>query len=255
MNKHSEQFEAAVRSGQISLVERLLRVDPEIVNRPSVEEELPLEIALDTGMASMVRRLEQDCAESAQTFTGNPAMARCLLENGADLERVGASGVSIINEALLDASFEDNLDPLRCLLEAGLDPNYCAEQKFDAVLIETGIDPDDLENLVPEPLISRVALNSLEAARLVLSYGPDVNLRNLDGWSALMFAAAFDTASHAPEAGPEIVRLLLEAGADPLVRSRRRTAREIAEPQSTADIAHNVQVIEMLRQAECGASE
>jgi len=219
MNKHLNQLENAVRSGQISLVEKLLQEFPEIVNLQNQEEELPIEIALASGNAPMVR---------------------CLLDHGAELTRVGSMGSSVIEDAFYYAFFEDNRVYLKCLLDTGFNPNYQ----------RTG--PEDV------PLVSRAALCDLEALRLVLSYGPDINRREGRGWTALMFACAFDIVFFQPEQAPEMIQLLLDAGADPLIRNTDRhkmTAREIAEMQSTADNPYNAKAIEILREAERNKSD
>lgn len=135
--------------------------------------------------------------------SGDLASVRLLVEFGADVNDTDAWGISATNFA----THSDFLDVVGFLLEAGADPNL-AEPGFAPlhnaimwrdtamarVLIEHGADPNAvLETWTPERRTSRD-----------WNYAPE-----LVGAPAIWLAARFG--------GPEITRMLAEAGADPLV--------------------------------------
>jgi ankyrin repeat protein len=73
--------------------------------------------------------------------------------------------------------------------------------------------------------------------RVLIEAGADVNSQNEDGWTALMFAATFNTT-------PEVIRMLIEAGADVEVRTEAGWT-----PLMSATITENPEVIGMLIEA------
>ena len=133
------------------------------------------------------------------------------------------------------AIYHSPLPFIRALLEVGADPN-----------------PPDHVHIGFPPLIAALSCvrsvpgstarrDATEILALLLSFGADPNQRGLNDWTALHMAAA--------QYSPDAIRILLEGGADPALRTRIDeclTAREEAERAGLREIA------ELLAAAETG---
>lgn len=114
---------------------------------------------------------------------------------------------------------EENCD------EIGIDPNEIqtsAERSLTAfvmLLLERGADPNYTNRLGRTPLHNAAANGYPEMARLLLNHGAMVDLQDVDGYTPLSRAARVSwTYRRKPEqvaSHIEVVRLLLEWGADP----------------------------------------
>lgn len=132
---------------------------------------------------------------------------------------------------------------------------YHSPLAFVRTLLELGADPDVDEHDGFPPLIAALSCTSqhpgaagradvLEVLRLLLDFGARPDQRGLNDWTALHMAVA--------ERNAAAVRLLLEAGADPRLRTRiddYETPREMAEAAGLAEIAR------LLEAAETSAPE
>jgi ankyrin repeat protein len=147
---------------------------------------------------------------------------RQLLATGVDVNAPAGGGT-----ALSDAAATDRVEVVRELLAAGADPMIptneglmplsCARlPEVARLLIEAGA-PVDCRNRYGTTALFLNAHAGVELADLLLSRGADVEAANDDGVTPLIWAAWRDR--------PEVVRRLLEAGADPNRRCRKgRTA-------------------------------
>lgn len=94
--------------------------------------------------------------------------------------------------------------------------SVAAERRDDprvtALLMRHRPSADDPDPLGFTPLMYAVLNERTETVKLLLSSGVDVNYRSKEGFTALHFAAANN-------AGPDIIRLLLKAGADPRIKT------------------------------------
>jgi len=120
---------------------------------------------------------------------------------------------------------------------------YHSPLAFIRTLLELGADPNEEDAAGFPPLIAalschqaapgaRVRTEVAEIVALLLSYGADPDQRGINDYTALHMAAAVNH--------PEAVRLLLDAGADPNLRTRiddYETPRELAENAQHNDIA------------------
>jgi uncharacterized protein len=138
-------FEACV-IGDVMRVRALLAADPASVNAYSSDGFHPLGLA---------------------AFFNQPAVARYLLEHGADVQQVSNNPQRI--PPLVSASASGALEIARLLLEHGADPNACQTGNFSS-----------LHNAAQN--------GQLEMIELLLQAGAQVNLRGSSGKTPLTFA-------------------------------------------------------------------
>ena len=120
---------------------------------------------------------------------------------------------------------------------------YHSPIAFIRTLLEIGADPNLDDHSGFPPLIAALSCHQItpgharrhdvaEMLALLLSFGADPNQRGINDYTALHMAASVNH--------PESVRLLLEAGANPLLRTRiddYETARELAGKAGHREIA------------------
>ncbi|MFC6287434.1 ankyrin repeat domain-containing protein [Nocardioides sp. GCM10027113] len=202
---------------------------------PSVREGLtPLQMARSRGFTRLEtvlepaltarRPAEPDAALLRAARTGDADHAARALRAGADLEARNARGQT----ALLLAATHDHLAVARLLVALGADPDARDHQQ-DTPWLVTGVTGSVamLEALLPaDPdlaLLNRFGGTSLIPAserghvgyvRRVLTTGIDVDHVNRLGWTALLEAVILGDGGRDHQ---RIVRLLLDAGADPSI--------------------------------------
>ena len=203
--------------------------------RPSVTEGLtPLEMARERGYATLERVLtaadrhhpssDPDGALLAAAERGDADAVALALRDGARIEARDGSG----RTALLLASSGDHVEAAQVLVAMGADPDALDDQ-HDTPWLVTGVTGSVamLEALLPArpdlALVNRYGGVSVipaserghvEYVRRVVSTGIDVNHVNSLGWTALLEAVLLGDGG---ERHREIVRILLEAGADPSI--------------------------------------
>lgn len=200
----------AVEEGDVARVTDLLDegVDPE---RPVV-----------LGLTPLMRAANRDDGE----------VATALLAGGADIDATGSGGLT----ALHVAARADAVDASSVLLQEGADPltrsdsgMSTLDQAADAGalgvlrLLADHVDLDQPSEVVtqghghprdrgPTPLSIAVRSGETEAVELLLDLGADVDGRSTSGHTPLLTAVFFDQP-------PSLVEVLLDAGADPGVRT------------------------------------
>jgi ankyrin repeat protein len=154
----------------------------------------------------------------------NQHAARELIEQRADVNVAQADGAT----PLAWAAYWNNLELADLLLGAGAKPNLANDYgvtplalacgKGSAAMVEkllqSGADPNQAQQMGVTPLMICARTGNAEAVKSLLARKANVNAKqSRRGQTALMWAAS---AKH-----PEVVRLLLEHGADPNAVSHR----------------------------------
>lgn len=190
---------------------------------------------------------ELDAALIEAARHGDAAAVGELLDRGARVEARDASGAT----ALVAAAYDNHVDAARRLVEAGADVNAKDASEQSAYLIATsevgddarlleltlahGADVRTLDGYNGTGLIRASERGYASIAHRLLETDVDVDHVNRLGWTALLEAVVLGEGGRAHT---EVVRLLLEAGADPnladgagvrpLAHAKRRAFAEIA---------------------------
>ena len=162
--------------------------------------------------------LAQDLRLVTAAADQDAAVVRALVGEGADVDAARADGAT----ALLWATHWDDLETVDLLLTAGADVNAADDHGVTPLeraaenasvptvrrLLEAGADVNAAQTSGLTPLMTAARTGSAGVVRALVGHGADVNaLTRETRSSALMWAVS--------EPHPEIVRLLLDAGADP----------------------------------------
>jgi ankyrin repeat protein len=175
-------------------------------------------------VVSLALSLFAACATSGQIFTAigshDDQLTLELVGAGVDLEARDEHGAT----PLIFAAFSDNLEGARILLEHGAEPNARREG--------------------PGPTGSAMFWAQNRAMiDLLLSHGADLELRDSDGWTGLLW--------HAALGNTEVVRDLIAVGADVSVRDNHgNSATGAAAANLLNRPPHHVDaLVELLKQA------
>jgi ankyrin repeat protein len=148
----------------------------------------------------------------AASYPGTVNVLRLLLDRGADLNAQDRTGASALGLAVRSA----DVDVVRFLVERGLDPNALSPAARRAGLARNDVATTDYlmsKGLRPTPdaLLTTANWQSVEMVSRLIELGADVNATN----SAQYGRTPLLTAVTSEAAGAEMLRLLLDRGADP----------------------------------------
>jgi uncharacterized protein len=174
----------------------------------------------------------------AAVTNGDSAVVNALVAAGADVNAADAGGGPVLRYAAAAGS----ADALRALQQRGakavdIDLRLAAtECHTDAVrvLLDGGLEPDGAAG--DAPLLVAVVGGCVDVVRLLLDRKANINVKDQDGMTALIKAAAANM--------PEIVGVLLERGADMDVEDRLGRTAELYSTMNGREA-----VAELLKQA------
>ena len=161
-------------------------------------------------------------------WNGDAAEIRRLAKAGADVDERDPRGRTPAHVA----AFASSDDALRALAEAGADMNALEGQAYDVVTIAAVADDPELMSLAIElgngpglttspyrgtALIAAAHLGHVEVVRRLIAAGAPLDHVNNLGWTALMEAVVLGDGGSNHQ---EVVRLLLDAGADRAIADR-----------------------------------
>jgi ankyrin repeat protein len=209
--------------------------------RPAVAEELDPR-AWDGNLETMHLYAAPSAMGKTELMTaageGDLPRVLALLEAGAEIDERNANG----GTALMYAVSNNHLEVVSLLLARGADPNARARigwtpmlvagakgrDRAIALLLEAGADPAQADAYGWTPLMRAVSGGYIDAVLILLESGRvDLGAREESGATALHIAAGYGQV--------EIVRVLLQAGAEPLaVDSEGRTPADVARLQGHA---------------------
>jgi len=196
---------------------RLLVAKGADANARSKQGSTPLLIAAsDDGASEIVKLLLENGADVAASdeshetalneaaYANDLATVKLLLRKGADVNARDVTGET----PLMNAAAEGNAEMVGMLLARGADINAVSNKEL-GLHVKNG--PIALG--LCTPLIMAAAYAGLDTIQVLLDHGARVNAQDTRGMTPLMLAIASDR----PD--PRVVRLLLEKGADPKIKS------------------------------------
>ena len=199
-----------------------------------------LKLLLAKGADVLTRDKFENTPLLAATAANDTVSVKLLLEHGADFkgtdihskefaERVPTSPATAGLTPLMNAAAEGNVEVVRLLLARGADVNTVSSAKAPSV--KNG--PIGLASFTA--LTVAAAYGGPETIQALLDHNANVNAQDVRGMTPLMLAISTDRAD------PRVIRLLLDKGADPNLKSRDgETAMDWAKK------FHNAQVMEAL---------
>ncbi|MGK2921749.1 MAG: ankyrin repeat domain-containing protein, partial [Methyloceanibacter sp.] len=188
-----------------------------------------------------------------------------LVELGADPNKHDGNGITPLAAALM----RDHIPSIKTLIDHGADleePGQgdfrplalaLAEKKYEAAkaLMEGGADvstPSGSEGLTPLMIVAAQtgpaegsiflpgSTRPTDIAKALINEGADVNAQAKNGMTALMIAAANNSAP--------MIGLLMDAGADPTVKNARgETAEDVANLNNNKEASQAIRVLSLSR--------
>jgi ankyrin repeat protein len=187
-------------------------------------------VALSAGLAAAATAPVADAA-----MQGDLDTVRALLKSGGDVNAAQGDGMTALHhaamrgdEAMVEVLLYAGANSRATTRLGGYTPLHLAARQGQAGaidrLVRAGADPNLPTVTGATPLMLASASGHVPAVKQLLAHKVDVNAREkANAQTALMFAAAFDR--------PEVVKVLLEVGADPAVTSTVVDVSSLISPE------------------------
>jgi ankyrin repeat protein len=248
----------ACANGNAGLVERFLKAGAD-ANGARWDGETALMIAASAGNPQAVKLLlaagaKVNAAESRKGQTalmwaaaeGHADVTQLLIENGADIKTASKSGFT----ALVFAAVKNDDGSVHALLNAGADPNYALPDgtkvllvaaafkstKAAATLVDGGADPNVADRTGNTPLHTAAQQGSLDLVNKLIAKHANLNALTAQAPAGRGGFGGGGGGGFRPQSGqqtplllaaranqPEIMKALVAAGADPLIKAQDGT--------------------------------
>jgi ankyrin repeat protein len=151
-----------------------------------------------------------------------------VIENGADIEKVGPEGYRPLSLAIA----EDKFEAAKVLMDAGANVNMTAGSDELTPLMVAASQISPAEGAIFLPSSTR----PINIAEGLIERGANVNAKSKSGLTALMIAAANNN--------PPMIGLLIDAGADVDTKNNQgKTAADVANSNGNAEAAQAIMVL------------
>jgi ankyrin repeat protein len=170
-----------------------------------------VKLLLDKGADTSARDATGLTPLLAATAANDTATIKLLLDKGADVnasDQTSSTGVGGGDTPLMNAAAEGNLEVVKLLLAKGANVNATGVPESQQV--KNG--PIALGSFTP--LLLAATYGGLDTIKALLDAGAKVNAQDVRGMTPVMLAVANDR----PD--PRVVKLLLDKGADPKIKSK-----------------------------------
>ena len=187
------------------------------------------ELLIEHGVEVNARNTDDDTPLHLASYFGKPGILQLLFDHGADVSAETEEGMTLLHQVSYGQyeSHEDGERVVELLLEHGAEVDKRSKEHWTALhyasqhgklevvrlLLDHGAEVNSETDIKEKPLHQvsygkyRSHDNGVRVAQLLLERGADVNTRRNDHWTPLHTASYFGIV--------EIVRLLLDHGADP----------------------------------------
>lgn len=223
---HDSALADAAGRGHLDIVELLLNKGAD----PNIGEPTPLYWAAHDGYLNIVKLLIKRGAKVKSKEGGDAlfaasgsdeklAIAKILIENGADLDHFGKEGLPLLGSPLMRAVYEGQAEMVKLLLNSGANINAAGK---------------DGETC----LFSAVSRHNSAMAKWLIQQGAKVNLKNSNGFTPIVFAVVDEDLA--------LVKLLEDNGATiddidlqlavAIMRKNRQTVDALLAKNAKADL-------------------
>ena len=208
----------------------------------AIHDQAKVKLLLDAGADVNHRNVDGRTALYQAVSLGNAnGIVTMLLEKGASASLATSNGAT----PLMMAATRGNVGAMRMLLEkkAGVNDksgagatalmNAAASGNPNAVrlLLDKGADAKAVTKRNETALANAATTGNPEMVKMLLAAGAPVNTQDVRGYTALLYAAGSDTAPL------EVVKLLLENGADTGCLGDEETAKTLAAKRGNTEVA------------------
>ncbi len=183
-----------------------------------------VDILLDWGVSPNCKNNDQESAISLAISSGHTDILKLLAKRGADLKQLDEDGAGLLWYITVGQNHQAQVEMAQFLLDSGLDVNY----------------PHKHNNRTP--LIDAAIAKNLDLVRLYLENGADIDMQDINGYTALMFAVYHHH--------PKLVALLLANDAEVNIkRNNGETALSLGEKMyyNTGNPEHKAEYINVLQ--------
>ncbi len=234
------QFIEAVKSGDVETVNSLIQSRIDFL-KGTVLKPTTLQRAVEHGRIEVVKALIQAGAQLRPWLLGcvpNENTALFLVEAGIEVN----SRLSEGSTALITVTDTRHTDVIRFLIEAGADVNAQRDDGWTALIIASLSGSDSITKRLVDPESNKETWvrvptkGHVDTVKVLIEAGADVNAKDKEGRTVLMYASTGEIAKILIEAGAElnakdqngetalltatrkfrtgVVKVLIEAGAD-----------------------------------------